>query len=236
MSQAMQRAQKHWQAQRRTKEAAEAMPKPPTPAWTIAISRQAGTNGPRIAHAVGKRLGWAVYDRELVEHIANEKGLRVKLLESLDEKSSSWLVESLQALGTHPDVTMNAYVQYLGETIHSLGRHGDCVIVGRGAAQLLPAERTLRVRLVAPRADRIASICDRLGVSHEDAGRWVDKADRERTRFVQEHFKRHPDEAEHYDLILNTARFSIEDCVGMIVEALGELQKHSQPAEHVAVG
>jgi hypothetical protein len=31
--------------------------------WTIAISRQAGANGPPIAEAVGERLAWPVYNR-----------------------------------------------------------------------------------------------------------------------------------------------------------------------------
>jgi len=36
------------------------------PQITIAISRQAGSSGADIARAVGARLGWPVYDHELL--------------------------------------------------------------------------------------------------------------------------------------------------------------------------
>ena len=48
---------------------AEARARQAKPAFTIAISRQSGARGTTTARAVGERLGWAVYDRELVERI-----------------------------------------------------------------------------------------------------------------------------------------------------------------------
>jgi hypothetical protein len=47
-----------------------------------------------------------------------------------------------------------AYVHHLSQAILSLGAHGRCVIIGRGAAQILPAQTTLRVRLIGPRERR----------------------------------------------------------------------------------
>ena len=44
--------------------------------FSIAISRDSGANGHLIARAVGARLDWPVYDKELVSRIAGEMGLR----------------------------------------------------------------------------------------------------------------------------------------------------------------
>ncbi len=56
-------------------------------------------------------------------------------------------------------------------TLLSLGAHGECIIVGRGSAQVLPSATTLRVRLVAPLRDRASIISQRFGIGLDEAGR-----------------------------------------------------------------
>jgi cytidylate kinase len=106
----------------------------------------------------------------------------------------------------------------------SLAAHGECVIVGRGAAQVLPAETTLRVRLVAPEEKRVEAIEQRFGISNEEAARWVEKTDAERIRFVRDHFHKDPADPRNYDLVLNSLRFSVDECADLILEALHRLQ------------
>jgi hypothetical protein len=90
LTEAMARAQRHWQA--RAQEAPPADPAAPAAAgFTVALTREAGALGTTIAHALGERLGWPVYDHELVERIAREMGLRASLLESVDERRRHWL-------------------------------------------------------------------------------------------------------------------------------------------------
>src|SRR5262249_28050963 len=135
--------------------------KPPLsahPAWTIAISREAGANGTGIARLVGERLGWPVYDRELLERIAHNMGLHARLVENVDEKQRSWLEESLAGLSSARALSGSRYVRHLVRTVLSLAARGNCVLVGRGAAQVLPAGTTLRVRLVAPLEARITAV------------------------------------------------------------------------------
>src|SRR5436190_24232141 len=89
---ALERAQRHWQAQPRAGQSATA--------FTIALSREAGTPGTSVARALGTRLGWAVYDHELLERIAQETGLRVNLLQSVDERHKGWLTEATEAFAS----------------------------------------------------------------------------------------------------------------------------------------
>jgi len=223
MGEAVQRARRHWEASRRAA-ATEVTATPVSRPFTIAISRQAGAQGPAIARAVGERLGWHVYDRELLQLVADEMGLRRKLLESVDEKHVSWVRECLESLTTTPPVTENAYARHLFEMLFSLATHGECVIVGRGAAVVLPAETTLRVRLMGPRPERIQAIQQRFGISQEEAAAWVEKTDAERERFVKDHLGKDPGDPSHYDLVLNSSRFSTTECAELIIEALHRLQ------------
>jgi cytidylate kinase len=182
-----------------------------------------------VGRAVGERLGWVVYDRELVQHVAADMGVRTSLLESLDEKHRSWLLECLEAFASTPGVSESAYARRLLETLLSLSAHGECVIVGRGAAQVLPLGLTLRVRLVAPVDDRVRVVCQRLGIPDGEATRWVARTDGERIRFVSDHFRKDSTDPRQYDLILNTSHFSVTECADLIIEALRRLQARGEP-------
>jgi cytidylate kinase len=195
-------------------------------AFTIALAREAGAPGTSVARAVGERLHWPVYDQELVERIAHDMGLRPALLQSVDERSRSWLLEAVEGFSSAPGASENAYVHHLVQTLLSLGTHGECVIVGRGAALVLPRETTLRVRLVGDLEDRIEATQKRLNLSRTEAQRWVEETSRERVRFIKDHFRKDPRDPVHFDLVLNSSRWSVTECADLIVDALRRLERH----------
>jgi cytidylate kinase len=191
---------------------------------SIALTREAGVPGTTIAREVGQILGWKVYDHELLELIAKEMGLRTNLLESLDERRQSWLLESVHALQSAKVFSESSYVHHLIQTILSLGAHGHCVIVGRGAALILPHQFTLRVRLVGEREDRIRKASQRFHLSHEAAARWVQEKDRERMAFMKDHFLKDPTDPINYDLMLNTTTWSEAECAEFCVRGVRALE------------
>ena len=192
---------------------------------TIAISRECGAGGSTTACAVAAKLDWPVYDRELVEIIAKDLGTRAQLLEELDEKQPHWLKECLESFSEEKSISGVGYAVNLRQVLLALYCHGNCVIVGRGAAQVLPTKRTLRVRLIAPRLYRVQRATDRLGIS-DDANREVTEIDRERTEFVKSYFHRDPTEVHDYDLTLDTSRFDLEQCCNLILTALQARRDH----------
>lgn len=214
-------AQQHWHVSREESAA-------PSPPFTIALAREAGAPGTTVAHEVGRRLGWQVYDHELLEQIAREHNLRVSLLESLDERRQSWLVEVMESFAQARHVGESAYAHHLRETLLALGAHGCCVIVGRGAAQLLPAATTLRVRLIGAPEDRVAYAMRHRDLSRREAEKWVEATDRGRIAFIKDHFLKDPADLRQYDLILNISRWPVMECADLIVDALGRLT--SRPA------
>jgi cytidylate kinase len=192
--------------------------------FTIALEREAGTPGTSVARAVGERLGWSVYDQELVKRIAQDLHVRPALLETVDEHNQSWLLEIVEAFGSRPGVTETGYVYHLVQTLAALASHGECVLVGRGAAVILPRPTTLRIRLVGDRADRIEMVSRRLSLTPAEAARWVDETEQARLRFVQEHFRRDLRDPGNYDLVLNSSRWSVAECADFIVDSLRRLQ------------
>jgi cytidylate kinase len=211
------RAQRHWQEQVHTARRAK-------PTYSVTISREAGADGATIAAEVANRLGWPVYDRELIERIAREMGLRTNLVQAVDEHRKSWLLECVEAFTSAVTLSESKFVRYLVETLLSLSTLGHCVIVGRGASQVLPAASTLRVRLVGAKEDRIGTIQRRMHLLPDQAAKWVDDTDRERAAFVKDHFFKDPADSSLYDLVLNTSRWTAGDCADLIIDALKKLE------------
>jgi cytidylate kinase len=226
---------RHWEEKREAAASRSDLIRPAPHALTIALSREAGAQGTAVGQEVGTRLGWPVYDHELLERIAQDMGLHTRLLESVDERRVSWLLEVFEALMSAPYASEGAYVHRLVKTVLALGTHGECIIVGRGAALILPAETTLRVRLIAPLKTRSVAMSKRLGVPEVEATRQLEALDRERNTFVQDHFFKDPADPWHYDLILNSARFGVAECAKLIVDALDGLQAHKTQRSQVAV-
>lgn len=223
LGEAFEQARRHWR-HRRPGETLEVAHPAVQPRLTIAISRESGAGGGEIARAVGTRLDWPVYDRELLQKIAEEMGLRTELLESVDEKQSNWILESLAAFADSRRISSAGFAQHLAETLLALAAHGDCILVGRGAGVILPESTTLRVRLVAPLKARIARMRQKSGISENEAARRVDQTDAQRKEFVSSHFHKDVSDVHHCDLLLNTARFSTDQCADLIVAALRQLE------------
>lgn len=234
MAEAFERARSQWR--RGSGEVLEMAPAIRSPAYTVAISREAGTGGASVAQAVGKRLGWTVYDHELLDKISGETGLRTELLESLDEKRSHWLLDWLEAFGGVRKISGGTYARHVAESMLALSVHGNCVILGRGATMVLPPETTVRVRLMAPIEYRIAQVRGEQGVKENLAKQYIERTDKDRSAFVEQFFHRDVEDMHLYDLVINMSRYSIVDATGLIVDALDRLRATQQARmEPVAV-
>ena len=226
MGEAVLRAREQWRRPRPGEkfEVGPAQAQCVLPVSTITISRESGAGGAVIAREVGRLLEWPIYDRELLERIAEEAGLHSELLESLDEKRSHWLIEIMESATGVSTMSGAAYARHLAETILALASHGRCVIVGRGSTMIVPPKMSLRVRLVASLDDRTERVSKRLAVSKVEAIKHVRTNDAHREGFVKDYFHHNVGDPHDYDLVINTSTFSMEQSAQMIVEALHQRQ------------
>ena len=88
--------------------------------------------------------------------------------------------------------------------------------------QILPAEKTLRVRLIAPLADRIQVISQRFGVPAVEAESKTKQIDHDRVHFAETFFHKHALDPHSYDLVLNVSRFTVEGSANVIIGAFEE--------------
>jgi len=207
-------------------------PEAPTgEAFAIAFSREAGSGGITVAREVGRRLSWPAYDQELLESLAKELKVDISFLEDYDERRGSFLVDTIKAFSAAASISEVTYFRRLVRMLQALGARGECVIVGRGSSFVLPPETTLRVRIVAARKDRIAFIARERKLSPVEATHFVDTKDRDRHKFIKDHFHKDPADPQNYDLILNRSRFSVDETAELVIEALQRMQARKTTAQ-----
>jgi cytidylate kinase len=190
------------------------------PRMCITVSREAGARGSTVARLVGQKIGWTVYAQELLEYIAHEMHLRASVLESLEESEFDWARDWLAKLLEDQWQNQDAYIVHLSKVVLAIGLHGEAIIVGRGAACILPRERTLNVRIIAKDADRIGLLSQIERLTPQEAERHMRDTDEQRKRFVRDYFHRNNEDVHEYDLVLDSSALGEECCADVIVSAL----------------
>lgn len=170
----------------------------------VCVSREAGAGGGSIARIVGSRLGWKVYDNELLEEISQRMQLPSEEVRAFDELAPSVVQDWILPLREEHYAPQEAYLDHLAKLVEAIGRTGDAILVGRGAAFLLPRSETLSVRIVAPLKYRAFRLSERLGVSVRTAKRAARDLDRRRAHFNRTMYRVDSADPHNYDLVLDS--------------------------------
>jgi cytidylate kinase len=186
----------------------------------LIISREKGAGGNTVAQLVGKRLGWQVFNNEIVDEIAQKAHVRRQLIESLDERDRATIQDIIGQWLKPQEIRPSGYLAYLKQVVLTLGHQGDVIIVGHGARYILPSQFGLSVRLVAPIEARIRRIADKARLNLEAARIEVEKTDRERVKLSRRHFGHDVTDPLSHDLIINTAAISAEAAAEIVITAL----------------
>jgi len=170
----------------------------------VTVSRQLGAGGDELAAEMGSRLGWEVYDREILSAIATQTKSRERVMAELDEKTVAPFLEFIARLLVRDDPSQLEYVRELADVVWGLARKGHAIIVGRAANWFLDDRYGLRIRVVAPYEQRVERITRQMGGSPAEARKVLQAHDVKRRIFVDQYFGQDINDPLGYDLILNT--------------------------------
>jgi cytidylate kinase len=184
----------------------------------ITISRQAGSGGGEVAALLGERLSWPVFDRNILQVMAEDDTVRKNLYESMDENDRNWVHEFAQSLFAN-ELPRNDYFNRLTQTMLAVVRQGPAVILGRGGGLILPSDCGLRVRIVAPLEYRVTRLTSKSEVSTKRASAILRETDEKRDQFIRSHFNVDPQDPYQYDLIINMERTSSDSAADTIAAA-----------------
>lgn len=181
----------------------------------VAISRQWGSGGTNIAKLVAKELDFRLYDKEIIDHMAELAGVNPRQLEYHEDAEGGVVGDLVMQLLDGKRPTAAGYLRVLVKAIKRIGRAGNAVIVGRASNFILP--QAFSVRIIAPEDLRITRLAELHDTDARSARRMVVQSDRGRYRFIRASFGADWGDPLYYDLVINTEHFSIEHATDLIV-------------------
>ena len=177
----------------------------------IAITREMGSLGKDVAAALGDELGLPVIYHEVIDHLADRMRLRkshvIRLLDG-----SAGLLERLTADETSLSI-------FTADEIYAIAMKGGAVIRGWGATHLLrDVPHAISVRVCAPFEVRKERMMERLATDDgERVAEEIRVNDEAHGAIMRRHFGVQWTEPEHYDIVLNTKRLAVDECVSEVM-------------------
>jgi len=194
----------------------------------ITLGRQHGSNGHDIAKARAAELGCSCYDKEIVDHAAENSSFSREIFHSCDEKRvSTYIVPSPHYFGMNEGFRMNikiASAQF--DAIRALADQGDGIFVGRCADYVLRNRDDLvRIFIKADMPFRIKTIMQRKGLNEEQAKKLIKEVDKDRSSYYRYYTDQVWGDCEYYDLCIDSSRLGVDGAVKVIKAYIEALKK-----------
>lgn len=190
----------------------------------LTITRDGGSLADEVARELAVRLGWHVFDKEIVNHIAEHSHVRENLVRQLDERSQGLIQDTILRMlrmPEYPSFGTEEYHAALLKTLAYISTQGNAIVVGRGANfALREEEEGLNVRLTGSLEVRARRIAEKLKLSAEEARDRTRAEDEERRKFIHQYFRQDINDVRFYDLMLNTDRLSVKEVVSSVMAVL----------------
>lgn len=197
--------------------------------YVVTVSRGYGALGKETAQALADILGVRCCDRMILQEVARRADVDVELVRRLDERIKNIGSDWWRTLFSSKSYSKERYLHHLVKVVLNISTKGG-VIVGRGAHLILGPGRCFRVRIVGSLKNCAGRISVREGIDIETAARRVEQVDRERAEYLNELYGVHAGDSSNFDLVLNTDRFTVNEVVALILDAMQQAGYELTPA------
>lgn len=129
-----------------------------------------------------------------------------------------------EGVGVAHKLDDKTFIEATSKVVKDIHQKGSAVIIGRGANQILAdAPNTLHIGLLAPLEVRVHTLMAREHFEREEAEIHVEELERAREDYVYKFWKVHPNEPQHYHMMLNMGKMNPKIAAEVIVHAAGDL-------------
>jgi len=182
----------------------------------IAMTHEAGSQGKEVAKQVAEKLGLDLachraFEQQVADKLHADGGMVHRFLQGKPGLIERWKTDQ------------EALAAYTREQVYELAVGGSVLICGWGATCLLrPIAHALCVRVCAPVAHRTAVLMEQLAIGEDEARAMIAANDAARAVMMRALGQADGDPAFVYDLVLNSARVPVAQCVAEVVRLAGE--------------
>jgi cytidylate kinase len=178
--------------------------------FIISISREYGAGGHCIAQMLSEKYNLPLYDKSILENVAQEKGVNAKELEKFDELPKNRLFSrTVSGYSNSPqDVVAQMQFDFLNEKAQS----GESFIVlGRCANSVLKDyDGLISIFLTANMESKIERISKLYDLSTEEAEKLILKINKKRKSYHNYYCKEKWGDSRYYELTVNTSKIGID--------------------------
>lgn len=200
--------------------------------FVITISRQLGSGGAYIGRQLAKSMNVFFADREIISQAAKKLSTLEDKLESREEKKLSFWHSFMNATPQGGGVYMapvapileftdNELFDVESDIIKQIANEGSAVIIGRCSSYLLRQHpKHFSIFLHANKEFRNDRIQKLYHLSEENAGKMIEKSDKERSAYCKNFTGKEWSDARNYDLSVNTSKLGIDKTTDFILNIL----------------
>ena len=186
---------------------------------SICFSHKTGLDALKIANLLSEKTGYPVFEREIIEQMAENANLNKKTVTFFDEYYPGKLTELAAFLFAEKSYVMSDYVKHLFRTVLSVADIKSSIFVGRGTHLILPEDRVLAVRLLSSREYRCRNLAAGLNIDEKHAQDKLDNMDKKQKAFFKKVFHKKDALPYEFDICINCDYIKEPQSVANIVYA-----------------
>ena len=189
----------------------------------ITISREFGSGGRFIGEELAKKLGFAYYDKNIINEIAEKSGLSPEYIQESAELSPKKGLFAYAFAGR--DITGKSVEDMVYEAqrkvILELADKESCVIIGRNADYILKdRDDVLNVFIHGDTPEKIQRITRLYNVEEQKAVKMMADTDKRRMANYNFYTDQKWGKASNYTLCLNSSKLGYDRCEKIIMECI----------------
>lgn len=175
----------------------------------IAIGREFGSGGHEIASIVAEKLGFPMYDRNMLDHMAEKNGIEAEELMKHEESKRRGLTRTVRGYtsSVHEHI---AELQF--DFIREKAESGESfVVVGRCAESVLRGNDNLFSIFVRADMDsKVKRICELYKLSEAEAKIKIVRHDKKRKAYHNYYSDFKWGDSRGYDMCINSSKLGVE--------------------------
>ena len=182
----------------------------------IAISREFGSEGHEIARIIAEDLGLKLYDRSMLDEMADNMGIKVEVLEKHDEKPRNFFLTRTVGKYTNSMEEIVADMQF--DFIKEKAESGESfVIVGRCADSVLRGmEGLITIFVIGTKEAKVKHVMDKFDLSESEALIKMARHDKKRSQYHNRHSDGRWGDSRFYDFCINSSLLGVQGTVKIL--------------------
>lgn len=195
----------------------------------VTIERQFCSGGQEVASLLAKKLGYKLYDHDILVETAKRLDLPAIYISDLEETAQSNPLFNLSqtalgGLAKKKNIPLSDQIFNMEkQIILDVSEGQNCIFVGRCASHILKdRDDCLRVFIYADNAFRTERAVAKENIEPDKAAAELKRVDKRRSDFFAAHTGRKWGEREFFPLSLDSGALGVSACVEILAAAVGK--------------